>query len=230
MKKLVIVSTSHVARESVERVKKAIEEEKPDVVAVELDVRRLQGLFAKQTRLPFSVIRLVGIRGYIFLAVGRFVQQRIGKWVGVVPGSEMKAAVIAARKSGAKIALIDQDIGITVRRLTAALSWREKWTFIKSIFLGLVGKGNAIELGKLDLSKVPPAKLIKEVMKYLKKDYPNIYRVLVEERNEVMARNLVSIMKTDVKKIVAVVGAGHEEGLVQKVKELSEGFKKPKKE
>ena len=198
---------------------------------MELDPRRLQGLFAKDRGLPLGTIRLVGIKGYVFLAVGRFIQQRIGKFVGVVPGSEMKAAVVAAKQSGAKIALIDQDIGITVRRLTSALSWKEKRTFIKSLFLGLIGKGPKIDLPSMDLSKVPPAKIIKEAMKYLQKDYPSVYRILVEERNEVMARNIAGILRhSPESRIVAVVGAGHEEGLVQILRKLTEEFKKPKKE
>jgi len=44
----------------------------------------------------------------------------------------------------------------------------------------------------------------------LGKRYPNIYRVLIAERNVVMAKNLFAIMKNYPEDtIVAVMGAGH---------------------
>jgi pheromone shutdown-related protein TraB len=216
---LIIVSTSHVAKESVEKVRKTIENEKPDIVAVELDHKRLHALFGPQRRIPLSIIKRVGVKGFLFLVIGRWLQQRIGKWVGVVPGAEMKTAVVAAKKIKAKVALIDRDIEVTVKRLSAGLSWNEKLKFVKDLILGVLGKGRKMQ--GFELSKVPAAKLIVEVMAYLKENYPNVYRVLVEERNEVMAANIVKIMKIEPdSKIVAVVGAGHEEGIAEKVGKL----------
>jgi len=45
----------------------------------------------------------------------------------------------------------------------------------------------------------------------VKKRYPNFYRVLIEERNQIMALNLANLIKNyPDKNILAVVGAGHE--------------------
>ena len=222
MENLTIISTSHVAKESVKKVRETIEEQKPEIVAVELDIKRLGALFSPQKRIPLSMVKRVGVRGFIFLVFARSAQQRIGKWVGVTPGAEMKAAVLAAKKEKAKIALIDRDIEVTIRRLSKALTWREKWRFFKDLVSGLAGRGPKIE--GFDVRKVPPSRVIEAAMKYLRKSYPGIYRVLVEERNMVMARNLLKIMEVEKgKRIVVVVGAGHEEG----IKELlnSEEFK-----
>ena len=61
-------------------------------------------------------------------------------------------------------------------------------------------------------------------MDIMRKGYPNLYRVLVEERNEVMARNLAALMKNHPdKKILAIVGAGHEEDVLEGVKALFKG-------
>jgi len=60
-------------------------------------------------------------------------------------------------------------------------------------------------------------KLIKEV----KKRYPNLYRVLIEERNQIMASNLYELMSLNPdKKILAVVGAGHEKDIIKIIKEI----------
>jgi pheromone shutdown-related protein TraB len=226
MENIIIISTSHVAKESVEKVKKTILEGKPGIVAVELDASRLVGLFQKQRSIPVSAIFKIGLSSYIFFTVARVLQQKIGKIVGIVPGAEMKAAVLAARETGAKIALIDRRIEITVQRLTKAITWREKFMFIGDLLKGLIGKGEAIELKNFDLAKVPPSELIKAAMAYMKKSYPSVYTVLVAERDEIMAKNLAAISKAEPgKNIVAVVGAGHEEGLKAR---LIEEFKKQK--
>ena len=61
---------------------------------------------------------------------------------------------------------------------------------------------------------------MRKLLKKVKVRYPNIYGVLVEERNEVMAKRLIMIMKENPeKKIVAVVDAGHEEDIVNLVKD-----------
>ena len=71
----------------------------------------------------------------------------------------------------------------------------------------------------IDLSKVPSKKLIKKLIGIVKKKYPNVYMVLVEERNKIMAKNLSSLMrKFPEKKILAVIGAGHEDEILDLVK------------
>ena len=56
-------------------------------------------------------------------------------------------------------------------------------------------------------------------MKQVKERYPNFYRVLVEDRNKYMAKKLFKLMR-NYNKIVAVVGAGHEEEIIEDIKLL----------
>ena len=70
-----------------------------------------------------------------------------------------------------------------------------------------------------DLKKVPSGKLIQELLEIIRGRYPSIYNVLIEERNYVMSKNLYKLMsKYPDKKILAVVGAGHEEGIFEIIK------------
>ena len=72
------------------------------------------------------------------------------------------------------------------------------------------------EFRNTDLRKVPAKKLIETVLKRVKRDYPSFYNVLVEERNRHMAVGLVHIVKQNPDShVLAVVGAGHEEGLAE---------------
>ena len=67
------------------------------------------------------------------------------------------------------------------------------------------------------------------MMAYVKKRYPNLYLVLVHERNIYMARNLIGLMKQyPDEKIVAVVGAGHEEAMMNIIKQNLINTKKVK--
>jgi pheromone shutdown protein TraB len=57
-------------------------------------------------------------------------------------------------------------------------------------------------------------------MEQMRDRYPNLYYVLVEERNHVMAKNIYSIMsKNPEKKILAVIGAGHEKEMMKLIKQ-----------
>lgn len=221
-KNLTIIGTSHIASESLEEVKKVIDKEKPDIVALELDRKRLAALLSKKrAKLKWADIRRIGIKGYLFSLIGAYAEKKLGSKVGVSPGSEMLSAFKLARRVKAKVALIDQDIEITLRRFSDALTWKEKWNFVVDIFKALILRKSEITF---DLSKVPSSKVISKLMKKVKKRYPNIYKVLVVERNKVMARNLADIhLKFPDSRIIAVVGAGHEDAIIKLFKQEIRG-------
>ena len=212
MHNITIIGTSHIASQSLREVKEAIEKGKPDIVAIELDRKRFPALFEKKQRsIGFSDIFKVGIKGFLFAAFGAWAERKLGESVGMKPGAEMKAAVIEARKHKAKIALIDQDISITLRRLSFALTWKEKWNFLADIMKGVFGGKPEFSF---DLRTVPANEVIKKMIGKLKVRYPNVYKVLIEERNVVMARNIKRLQKENPEKnILVVIGAGHKEGL-----------------
>ncbi len=215
-KNLIIIGTSHIAKQSLDEVKKAIEEEKPELIALELDEKRLYALIhSKKEKISFYNMFRVGFKGFIFSLIGAWAERKLGEYVGVMPGSEMKQAFKLAKKNKIKITLIDQDIEITLKRLSKSLTWKEKWNFIVDVFKAVILKKK--EVG-FDLRKVPNKKLINKLINKVKKRYPNIYTILVKERNQVMAKKLIRLMKAKDEKILAIVGAGHEEDIVDLIK------------
>ena len=213
---LTIIGTSHIAKQSLEEVEKAIVEGKPDIVALELDRRRLYSLFKKPGKIRIYDIKRVGINGFVFSLIGAWAGKKLGKIVGVAPGSEMKKAVRLAKKNNIKLALIDQDIEITLKRFSKSLTWKEKWNFIVDIIKAIFVRKNVIEF---DLTKVPSKKIIKKLVSRVKERYPNVYNVLIEERNHVMAENLRKIMELyPDSKILAIIGAGHEDDILRLIK------------
>lgn len=217
MENLKIIGTSHIARQSLEDVRRAIEENKPDIIALELDQKRYFALMSKnRKRAGLRQIFKIGVKGYVFSLVGAWAEKKLGEIVDVEPGSEMKLAIRLAKENKLKIAFIDQDIEITLKKLSKSLTWREKWNFVADLFKGAVLRKKEIDF---DLTKVPEEKLIEKMVKKVEKRYPNIYRVLIKERNEVMALNLKTLMqKNQNEKILAIVGAGHEKEIADLIK------------
>ena len=218
-KNLVLIGTSHISPESVKEVKKIIDEIKPTYVAVELDKGRLLGLMGKKEKLKIKDMFKLGIKETLFIMFGSWLEKKLGKMVRTKPGDEMKVAVREAAKIKAKILLIDQEINITVKRLFKYLTFKEKIRFVGDIVKGLLGFGEKMSI---DLRKVPESELIEKLILQVKERYPNIYKVLITERNEIMAKRLIKFMeKNPSEKIVAVVGAGHESGMSEIIKGAS---------
>ncbi len=217
---LTIIGTSHIAKQSINEIKKAMED-KPDIVAVELDKTRLNSLLKKQKKEHLSIrqIKQIGFAGFIFAIIGGYVQKKLGKVVNANPGDDMLTAIKEARKHDAKIALIDQHIAITLRNLSKAFTFKEFMKILKDAFMGIFFRKNELKkygIQNLDLSKVPSKKIIKKLMLAMKKRYPSLYKAIVEDRNRIMAKKLSKIMESNPDKLIlAVVGAGHEEELLK---------------
>ncbi len=216
-KKFTLIGSSHIAQQSVDEVREAIEGGKPDIVALELDSKRAYGLLHKPKKADRKyMIKRLGLKGYLFAVIGEFAQKKLGEIVNIEPGSEMLSAIKLARENNCRIALVDQDIEITLRKLSKKITFREKLRFVKDIIIGLVWKKDA---EVFDLTKVPSEELIQKLMKQVKERYPNVYQVLVHERNIIMSRNLLHIISLEKdKRILAVVGAGHAEDIFSLVR------------
>ncbi len=220
-----VLGTSHIAVQSIKEVEGAFSKLKPGVLALELDASRLHSLLHNEKhKIHLSDIPKFGIKGFMFNLVGAWIERKLGKAIGTKPGDEMKRAIMLARENKIPVALIDQDITITLKRLSSRLTWGEKFRFIKEALSAGFLKKNSV---KIDLHKVPPEKLIRDLTAKIKKDYPSMHLTLIEERNAFMAKNLynLSIQHPD-KVILAIVGAGHTKEIIEIVKCLKQQKKK----
>ena len=216
---LFLIGSSHIAKERVNEVKTAFSEIEPDIVALELDQIRLYLILnPKKRKNSLKDIRSIGLTGYIFNIIGAITEKKMGKLVGMEPGAEMKEALKLAKQNNTKISLIDQDIRITLKRLSEELTIKEKMRFAIDIFgVGLFKK----QIKEIDLTKVPDKKFIKKLTNIVKKRYPSIYKVLIKERDKILAKNLNTLITNyPDKKILAIVGAGHEDSIIKYIKNV----------
>jgi len=220
---LTLIGTSHISQQSINEVTVAIQSIQPQIVALELDQTRFYALLQKKKRkTKISDLPRIGLKGYLFALIGAYVQKKLGQIVKVQPGAEMLTAIKLAKKNKLKIALVDQPIQITLKRFSEEFTRKEKFRFLADIFKGIFFRKRELkkyQLEDFDLTKVPEEKLIQKLIKNLKQRYPSLYKVLIKERNQVIAKNLSNLIKQNPQdKIVTVVGAGHETEIVNLIK------------
>ena len=126
----------------------------------------------------------------------------------MTPGSELLEAAKTAEEFGIPISLCDRDIRVTLRRAWAALSWWRKLALI-----GTFGASafDSPELSEEELREIRQRDVLSELMKDLGEAMPALKRALIDERDAYLAEK---IRQSSGERLVAVVGAGHVEGMV----------------
>jgi len=145
-----VVGTAHVSSESVREVEDAIEDERPDVVAVELDegrYRQLQGETPDDIE-PGDLLRGNTVFQFLAYWMLSYVQSRLGEKFDVTPGADMMAAVDTAEDLDIDVALVDRDIQTTIQRFWARLGPIEKARLVGGLAFGVSdARGIGLALG-----------------------------------------------------------------------------------
>jgi pheromone shutdown-related protein TraB len=210
-KEIIIVGTAHVSKTSVEEVRSAIRETRPDTVAVELCQARydvMKNPLAWQNMDIFKVIKEKKAAFLMANLVMSSFQRRIGEKLGVKPGDEMRAAIEEAEALGIEVVLVDRSVQITLARAWRGLSL---WKKMKLIYASLLAIFEAEEINEKDIEKLKEKDVLTTAVEEMAKYAPTIKEVLIDERDAYMARKLADISTG---RVLAVIGAGHMHGLV----------------
>lgn len=212
MAELKIIGTAHVSQASVDEVRTAIEEFRPDIVAIELDQSRYAAL--KRQAADPTVKDVLEVKNFNTLLVQwllAYLQRKIGLDVGVEPGAEMKVAIEEAEKRGIAIGLVDRDIRLTLLRFWNSLGFFEKIRMGWALVVSIAEIDNGQEI---DIESLKDQNVIDMVMEEFRKFSPNGARALIDERDAYIAHQLVLLKAQRPEgRILAVVGAGHRQGI-----------------
>ncbi|MCW8996055.1 MAG: TraB domain-containing protein, partial [Psychromonas sp.] len=118
-REFIIVGTAHISRQSADLVKQVIENEKPDVVCVELDEKRFKALSEKNRWENLDLKQIIREKQLSTLIINLVLasnQKKLGEKLGVSPGTELLEAVKVAEENKIPIELCDREIRITLRR------------------------------------------------------------------------------------------------------------------
>jgi len=200
---ITIVGVAHVL-DIKEQLNEMILARMPRVVAIELDQMRYHALTQKTSKkgmpLPYRLLA--------------FFQRRIAEKYGTQVGDEMIAAVDCAKKIRANVAFIDMNAAQVFTRMWQMMSFKEKIKLFTALFVGLFSQKEMVET---ELKRFE-----EDSERYLKMfgdEFPSIKKVLVDDRNDHMARVIRDINER-YRDIVAVIGDGHVDGITELLKDL----------
>ncbi len=194
-----------------------IETETPDCVCVELDPQRYESLAKAQKWEALDLKQIIRSKQLPTLLMNLLLagyQKRLGGDLGVQPGSELLEATRVAEAHGIPTELCDRDVRVTLRRASHATSFFRKIVLFSEL---LVATFENPEISEEQLEELKEQDVLSELMDDLGRHLPALKRVLIDERDSYLAER---IRRAPGQRVVAVVGAGHLEGIVRA---LSEG-------
>lgn len=210
----VLLGTAHVSRASVDAVKEILAAENFDAVAVELCEPRysaIQDPEAWRRMDLFQVIRQ-GKAGLVAanLALAAF-QRRIAEQFGIEPGAEMKAAIEGAQASGARLWVIDREIGVTLKRAYRSLSFLNRLAIVGGLSGGLLSRETVAED---EIEKLKEGDMLGSMFGEFAEESPELYEALINERDRYMvARLREENVDAPALRVLVVIGAGHLAGM-----------------
>ena len=209
-----ILGTAHVSSESVDLVRSQIEDWGPDLVAVELCPSRMTALTKPDSLESEDLLKIIkeGRSAMILLQSALAAQQRrMGVTSGEKPGAELLAAVNAAESSGVPVEMIDRDVVVTLRRAWKKMGIIEKWRILNA----LLWEEDDDEVSVDDV--LGDSDLLSSMMEEAREIAPGAGEVLIDERDTFLAGRIQQIRGKG--KILAVIGAGHLNGVAHNLGE-----------
>ena len=240
---IALVGTAHISDDSAVLVRRVIQQLQPDTVMIELDASRAGRLMQRrdqaagdtqatppsassEDRKPtFGMGQLAGrlLRGDFEEAGAQAVGLSLSSLykqldsMGFQSGGEFVAAVEEADRVGAKILLGDRDARVTIRRLRDAFAEvlanppSDVGAPPPSLMSATSGSNEFTKENVMStMAVLKQRENVRELASYMRREVPPLYAALIEERDAYMAN---SILQSDGKRVVAVVGLAHVDGI-----------------
>ena len=201
----------------------SIREELPDRICVEIDAGRYQSLSKDEKWQQMDLTKVFREKkGFLLLAnlVLTSFQRKVGNNTGIKPGEDMKQAVEVAQEMSIPFSFSDRPVQMTLQRAWAKSGFWNKMKLLASLI------SSVFTTEKVDAEEVESLKqkgALEDMMQELSDYLPSVKKVLIDERDQYLATN---IFQAPGKKVIAVVGAGHMNGIISWIEALHKGEKK----
>lgn len=213
-----LLGTAHVSKASVDAVRAAIDSGRFDTIAVELDPQRLQALTDPDVLARLDLVKVLreGKTALFAANLGLAAyQRRLAEQLGVEPGAELKAAAVEARARGLSLQLIDREVGLTFRRAMTRLGWWARAKLSAGLFASLFADE---EVGEKQIEDLKQGDMLEASFSEFAAETPELYDAIIGERDRYMAAKLRQV-PSDAREVLAVVGAGHLQGLARHLRD-----------
>ena len=212
IREIILIPTAHVSPQSVELVRRVIEEERPGSVCIELDEKRFHNIQNPKEWENTDIVGVIKSKRVGFLLVNLALssyQKKLARQLDTPVGGEMLQGIESAREVGAQLVLADRDIQTTFLRIWRKLGMWEKAKMMAGL---LLTSGDDTEITEEMLQSMLQQDMLESLVADMKTEFPVIGEVLVAERDRVLAEN---IRRAPGDKVVAVLGAAHVAGVEQ---------------
>ena len=199
---IILVGVGHVF-DIAEQVRQIIIEHTPVAVGLELDRNRFQYVRARARGEPVPEPKGM---------LAKF-QARIADDFGVQAGDEMVAGMKTASEINCKLVLIDMDIMEVVVRFKKQMTFKEKLKWWGALLALPFIRKKTVEKEMKRYSQEGES-MIEEAGK----SFPTLKKVLIDDRNVHMAKNLRK-MENEYGVVLALVGDGHIPGMSKILKD-----------
>jgi len=211
---LYLIGTAHVSENSADLVVRKIEEIKPDLVCIELDSQRKESISQKNKYENIDIFKIIRNK-QLFFFIGQFImasfQKKMSEKTGSKPGNEFIKAIETCENNNIDIALIDRNIGTTLKR-----AWRLTPFIHKFKFLGGLLFSDDEDFKDIDIEELKTKDAIDTMVKAFGDELPIAKRVLIDERDTYLTWGIQNSIKGTT---IAVVGAGHVPGILKQINE-----------
>ncbi|MEM1988541.1 MAG: TraB/GumN family protein [Candidatus Woesearchaeota archaeon] len=206
-KQLVFFGSAHVSKKSRKILEYAFKKYDFKAVALELDFSRFVALLNDEKPKFSNVFKMYNGFFWYFLSK---IQRSVAKKFQTSVGEEMKIASELATIRDIPIYLIDLPIEITMKKMRKVINFKFFLKLILSAFKKEKVNVKVNDFVDLEYNEV------NKLLEVFKKEFPEAYDVLIEQRNRYMAKNLIDLMErySENEKVLVIVGKGHIPGLL----------------
>jgi len=213
-KKITILGTAHVSRASADKVQELIATGEFDAVAVELCPSRHKSIVNPDSMAKMDLFKVIksGQASMVAasLALSAY-QQRMAEQFDIEPGAEMRVAVNDARDANLPVALIDREIGTTLKRIYRNVPWWKRFSLFSGLFASIVSRE---EVSEQEIEQLKEGDVLESTFSQFAEDEKDLFKPLINERDEYMSASLLKeLRENDHQHILAIVGAGHMNGM-----------------
>src|SRR5690606_32883930 len=146
--------TAHVSRDGLVAARAAIDTDAFDAISVELDLQRMQALSDPDALAKLDLVKVIreGKAALFAANLGLAAyQRRLAEQLGIEPGAELKAAAEEGHARGLPVHLIDREVGVTFKRISAKLGFLARIRLLSGLLAGLLVSD---EVGEDEIEKL----------------------------------------------------------------------------
>jgi pheromone shutdown-related protein TraB len=213
-KEIVLIGVGQIGLDSPSLTNQIIEQEKPDIICIDLDVARARILADESQWESLSIREVIrdNLLTALMLNLLLAAYQRALKDASVsMPGDEIYEAANVAESLSIPVVFVDRDLHITFARTSRAINFREKIKLLLAAIKRLFRFKKATDeiLANLGSSDVMTA-FLREATNLS----PNLATPLIDERDAYTAAKIITASG---KKVLAILGAGRVTGVYEKL-------------